>query len=777
MKGAKMRIRQRVALVSVLAVMMVTGPLRAADHTKILDYKFGASRVALAAIEDEIRKTKDTKAIEAELLKALNSPKATFECKQFVCRMLRRIGTDASVDSLSGMLTNEKLSDMARFALQGMAGAKVDKVLRDALGKTTGMVRIGIIGTIASRADKKAVPLICKLLSDKDTPTARAAISALGKIGGTEAAKALDSAKIAEKLQDVADDAGLSCAESILAGGDTAAAAKIYKRLFEKDKSTAIRIAALGGIVRSDKTGSAALVASLLGGKDRTMQRLAAKLINEVPGSKATKIFVGKLPTLPANVQVIVITALASRGDKTAAAAVTNATESKNTDVRIAALEALGSLGDAASVGTLTRALASKGDSSDTASDSLTRLRGNGVGEAIVKALASDNATVRASLLNILTARAEKGAMATVFTIAAGDKESTVRRAAFKALATLGGQGDVPKIVSLLVSSSSASDRAGLAAAILQVSERCDDVSVRSAPIISALGKADDQAKAILMVVLSRLAGDKAYQAVKTQLASGSDDVKKGAVRALAAWPDATPAGVLLNVAKSDSDKARRIMAMRGYIRLVTIPGKEKLTAAVCKAKVDLLVKGLKVATGSSEKKQILAALASFPCESGLAVAKGCTSDAALASEAKLAISKIKWALARSHSKATASTSADKAALALDADRTTFWSTNRAMKAKDTFILTLPAADKISGVTLDCGRKPRDYPRGYELFLSSDGKDWGTAIASGKATGGITKITFPARSGRYIKIVQTSTSQQKGRRGRPWSIAEVSVSF
>ncbi|MCP4376754.1 MAG: hypothetical protein GY794_11335 [bacterium] len=772
-----MRIRQRVTVVLVLAgMMMVTGPLRAADHTKILDYKFGASRVELAAIEDEIRKTKDTKAIETELLKALNSPKATFECKQFVCRMLRRIGTDASVDSLSGMLTDEKLSDMARFALQGMAGAKVDKVLRDALGKTTGMVRIGLIGTIASRADKNAVSLLSKLLGDKDTQTARAAISALGKIGGIEAAKALDSAKIAEKLQGVADDAALSCAESILAGGDAATAAKIYKRLLEKDKLTVIRIAALGGVVRSDKPGAAALVASYLGGDDQTMQLPAAKQINEVPGSKATKLFADKLPTLPAKVQVAVITALAARGDKTAAAAVTKATGSQNAAVRTAALEALSSLGDAASVATLTKALASK-DGSSTASVSLTRLRGDGVGEAITKALASDNVTVRVAILNILTARGEKGAMAAVFTIAGSDKESTVRRAAFKALATLGEQSDVSKMVSLLVSSSSASDQAGLANAALQVSERCSDVSVRSAPIISALDKADDKAKAILMVVLSRLAGDKAYEAIKKQLASGSDDVKKGAVRALAAWPDATPASVLLDVAKSDSDKARQIMAMRGYIRLVTIPGTEKLTAAVCKAKTDLLVKGLKVAIGPAEKKQILAALANFPCESGLAVAKGCTSDASLASEAKLAISKIKWAMARPQTKATASTSANKAALVLDVNRATYWSTGKAMKANDSFTLTLPAADKIAGVTLDCGRRTRDYPREYALFISSDGKDWAAAIASGKSTSGITKITFPAKSGRYIKIVQTSTSQQKSRRGRSWSIAEVSVSF
>jgi len=778
-----MNIRQRAvtAIAVALAVMVVVSPLRAADHTKILEYKFGASRVALAAIEEEIRKTKDTKAIETELLKALNSAKATFECKQFVCRMLRRIGTDASVDSLAKLLTDKKLSNMARFALQGMAGASVDQVLRDALAKTSGEVRVGMIGTIAARGDKKAVAALGKLASDKDAETARAAIAGLGKIGGAEAAKALDSATIAKGLRNVADDAALSCAESLLPDGDAKLAAAIYKKMFDKNKSTAVRIAALGGIARSDKASAAPIIASLLDGKDLTMQRLAAKLINEVPGPEATKTFAGKLATLPPGVQVIVITALSTRGDKGAGAAVTKAASSANAEVRTAALEALGALGDASNVGILTEALAGGGAAGNAAAGSLTRLRGDGVGKGIVKALGSDDKKVRASLLKILAARREKDATAAVLKAAGSDKESDVRRAAYKALGTLGAQSDVSKMASLLVSSSSSSDQAGLAAAILQVSERCPDASVRSAPIISALGKADDKAKAILLVVLSRLAGDKAYSAVKAQLASGSDDVKKAAVRAMAAWPDATPADALLGVAKSDSDKARQIMAMRGYIRVVTIPGEGKPTAAVCKAKTGLLSKGLKVATGSAEKKQILAALTSYPCAAGLAAAKGCAADKDLAKEAKLAISKIKWALAHTSAKASASRESGKAALALDGNRKTIWTTGRAMKAGDSFTLALAASDSIAGVTLDCGDKLDDYPRTYEVFVSADGKAWGTAVVMGKGKRGITKISFRGKGGRYIKIVQTGTSERKDRRGRkysnPWSIAEISASF
>ena len=759
-------------MLTLAVTMLVAAPLSAADHTKILGYKFGESRVELAAIEAEIRGSKDVKTIETELLKALNSPKATFECKQFVCRMLRRIGTEASAPSLARLLTDEKLSNMARFAIQGMPGASVDTILRGALAKTTGSVRIGIIGTIAARGDAKSLPALARLAADKDADTARGAIAAIGKIGGTAAAKALDGAKIAKSLQTDADHAALSCAESLVESGDTKTAAAIYKKMFEADKSTAVRIAALGGIARTDKAAAGPILDKLLSGKNAAMQRVAATLINEVPGAEATKLFASKLPGLPANVQVIVITAFASRGDKGASSAVTVAAASQDAAVRTAALKALGALGDASSVSILVAALPS-----GPAEMSLTNLSGDGVGPAIIKTLDTDNAATRASMVKILGARAEKDATATILKIAGSDTDSTVRRAAFKALGGLAGQGEMPKIASMLVATENASDRAGLANTILQVSERCPDADKRSAPVIAVLGKADDQAKSILLVVLSRLAGDKAYAAIKSQLASGSDDVKKASVRALAAWPDATPADTLLSVATTDSDATRKILAMRGYISVITIPGDKAPTAAECKAKAVLLAKGLKVA-GPGEKKQILAALTNFPCAEGLAVVKGCAGDKSLANEARLAVSKIKWALARPSAKVSASCGAETAALAIDGVRKTFWTTGRVMTAGDSFTLTLPAADTIAGVTLDGGGNANDYPRQYELFLSTDGKNWGTAVAKAKGTRGITTISFTAKSAVAVKIVQTRKIAANDRRhSKNWSIAEITVSF
>jgi hypothetical protein len=68
--------------------------------------------------------------IEAGLLKVLQDPKATFDAKQYVCRLLRQCGSDACVPALAKLLADEKLAHMARYALTYMAGEKAGDALR-----------------------------------------------------------------------------------------------------------------------------------------------------------------------------------------------------------------------------------------------------------------------------------------------------------------------------------------------------------------------------------------------------------------------------------------------------------------------------------------------------------------------------------------------------------------------------------------------------------------------------------------------------------------------
>jgi len=221
---------------------------------KVKTYDWGQSRLPLTEVSDKIREAygepAKLKEIEKSLIAVLASD-ATYAGKQFVCRELSIIGTEQSVPTLAKMLTDEKLSDMARYALERIPGAAVDAALREAMAKTGGKVKVGIINSLGERRDAKAAAALSKLVGDSDEMVACAAVAALGKIGGAEATEAMAKAKGAAsgRLRMAVLDAYLKCADKLAAEGKKKEANVIYKELYEPDMPAAIRTAALRGMV------------------------------------------------------------------------------------------------------------------------------------------------------------------------------------------------------------------------------------------------------------------------------------------------------------------------------------------------------------------------------------------------------------------------------------------------------------------------------------------------------------------------------------------------
>jgi HEAT repeat protein len=188
----------------------------------------------------------------------LGAADTTAAAKQFICRKLSLIGTEASVPTLAAMLVKKPASDqephpadMARYALERIPGAAVDNALRNALPKTSGKPKVGIINTLGERGDSKSVSALSKLLGGSDEMVTCAAAAALGKIGGSQATKALADArgKAGGKLKPVVLDAYLKCADQLAEQGKKAEALGIYKELSGKDQPEAIRAAAMRGML------------------------------------------------------------------------------------------------------------------------------------------------------------------------------------------------------------------------------------------------------------------------------------------------------------------------------------------------------------------------------------------------------------------------------------------------------------------------------------------------------------------------------------------------
>ncbi len=225
---------------------------------KVKTYDWGQSREPLTKLSDFVRKAygspAELKQIENSLIGVLKSANATPAAKQFVCRKLSIIGSEACVPALTEMLTKKPASkqephpaDMARYALERIPGTAVDEALRNALRQAKGKTKVGIINTLGQRRDSRAVRALRSLIRDSDPLTAGAAVAALGNIADPRATRALAQAKdgATGKLRLLVCDAYLKCADELAAQGKKEDALAIYNELMKEPKP--INIAALRG--------------------------------------------------------------------------------------------------------------------------------------------------------------------------------------------------------------------------------------------------------------------------------------------------------------------------------------------------------------------------------------------------------------------------------------------------------------------------------------------------------------------------------------------------
>lgn len=172
--------------------------------------------------------------------------------KDAVCRVLRTIGTVASLPALTALLPDEKLSHMARFAMERIPAPEAGQALRSALPKVAPKLQIGIIQSLGARGEATAIPALNIMLASKDPAVIRAAALALGAIGLPDSNKALAGAKpnaaTPAWTKAAIADASLACAENLLAHGRKSDAKATYERLLAGNPTKPVKLAATRGL-------------------------------------------------------------------------------------------------------------------------------------------------------------------------------------------------------------------------------------------------------------------------------------------------------------------------------------------------------------------------------------------------------------------------------------------------------------------------------------------------------------------------------------------------
>lgn len=217
-------------------------------------YDWGADRNALKPIDKAITAAQGNaaalKPIEKALVEALKGG-ISRSAQDYVCRKLRIIGTGQSVGTLAALLSDEKTSHIARYALERIPDEQAAVALRKALPNVAPKLKVGMIGSLGTRRDEKSVAAFAKLLGDSDIRIAKTAAQSLGIIGTSAAAGELSkfARKAPENMKMAVGDAALACAERLLADGKRRETMVLYQMLRGKDQPKRIQVAATKGML------------------------------------------------------------------------------------------------------------------------------------------------------------------------------------------------------------------------------------------------------------------------------------------------------------------------------------------------------------------------------------------------------------------------------------------------------------------------------------------------------------------------------------------------
>jgi HEAT repeat protein len=609
---------------------------------KVAQYEYGASREGLLELSDylspQLSDRKRASAVEKRLIQFLDS-NATLAAKDFVCRHLAVIASEASVPVLSKLIQKPVTCEMSRFVLEKIPGEAADKALREALAKVDDEHRVGVVNSIGVRRDRKAVRLLVPLLDSPETVDAAAA--ALARIGDREALDALFSAKTTadERIRGKAQEALMDWADECLAAGRNQAAFLIYRDMAFISELDQIRIAGLNGLSKAAGVGAIPSLLSALTDGEAPVQAAAVKLLVQFQSPNVTKQLIKEYPSLPELTKVRLLAAFGERNDRTSIPFVTGEAKKGSDPVRAAALQSLARLGDASCVSLLSATAAgSTGAVQEAARGSLYRVPGRDVDQAILAAVSTAALPVKLELLRAIAGRGIAAA-APILIEALRESQPEVRREGLKALLEVGTETDVSSLLAFLRSTELDAERDQAARAIASACRRSGGKGLDQviAGYASATGS---QVREALVGVLGNVGGKEGLPVLTGALKDSDLVVRRAAILALGEWPNAEPLSDLLAAAREASLPAHHVLALRSYLKLVSLPADRPDVESV------RLVSGvIETARDPELKKAALAVLPRFACQQAVDLATAAAADPAVKAEADQALKRLKESL------------------------------------------------------------------------------------------------------------------------------------
>lgn len=578
-------------------------------------------------------------AAEQLLIDALRGP-GGIGWKGFLCRQLSVIGSNASIDVLAGLLKDDQISDLARYALERIGGQRASDALLEALPDLPVKAQIAVISSLGNLRDQKAVNTVARFLDSSDIGLRLAALAALGKIGTPQAGEALIRALNQQDplVRARLLDAAIECADRLAMGQMTDQAIAIYQRVYHADCDATFKVAALAGWIAADKASAARLIRSAIEQPDQVLAVAACGMIDMIPDTQSRVQLMQQINSIPEQCRIAMFVAVARSGDRSLTPIVLQAVMEQKGQARLEAMRALAVLADKDCVGVISKIAAQEsGALQEAAREALIVSRGEGIDDQILVELQAAQPPVKCELIRAIAGRSIVKAVPIMLELARSD-DRQVRTAASEALGELARPEDLDLMAKILWEMPSPR----LESAFAAVCRRTGSSEQGTKAILEVYRNAGPLESRLAAVrVIGQLGSNAGLSMLLDQLNRGDDQIMTEVIRALSQWPNPGPMEHLWSVATSPGDITRRVLALRGYINMV--PMKDGISAA---QKVRMLQDAWAQASRDEEKRLILSVLPDCACIEAWQMAKVALDSPPLAQEAGSAILRLAGPLA-----------------------------------------------------------------------------------------------------------------------------------
>ncbi len=570
----------------------------------------------------------------AKLAAVLTSRAPVFD-KAKACQRLSIIGDESAVPALARLLADEKLSNYARCALEGIPGPAPDTALREALSRLQGARLIGVLGSIGVRRDAKAIDAVARLLESDDRPIATAAARALGQIGIPRSADILQEAlsKAAPELRPTVANACLICAQNLAKQGETGKAVALCDVVQNADLPEHITLAATyNAILTLGKDGLPRL-AALLDSDEEARFRLALQAARRLDVDASAQLVDRFENQSPAR-RALLLIALGDLGNKASLPTVVEAAKSGEPEVRVEAIRALAQLGDATVVPVLLEAATQSDERlAGAARSTLAVLKSDEINAAITEMLESGDAGRILPAIGIASKRRIASATPALLQLAK-DKDAATRQAAIRALGRTAALENLPGLIDLAVDSIGSDDFPTVGAAMKSACVRMPQEDCAE-KLATAMTGAPTAARVFLLEQLAVVGGTKALETVVAAAKSNDDAMQDAATRLLGEWLAADAAPAMLDLAKTLTNNKYKIRALRGYIRIA------RQLSMTTDERMEVCRNALAIADRNDEKALVLEVLRRYPAPAGLQMARSMLENEDLEEAARATITSI----------------------------------------------------------------------------------------------------------------------------------------